>query len=217
MLLSMVLAESVKEPCPAPPRRGVGDTLGGSGLLKNLNVTMATGPDCLPPWANWAVVFAMFVYQTLDAVDGKQARRTRSSSPLGQLFDHGCDAVAIVICAYHLTIAAGLDIASAGAKVVLVMACLSFFSAQVCVWAAAGAAITGKRQIASARSLCASRLCAITIASSLPPTLPPPVGGGCDACHALPGPGRVRRLGGPVHLHGRAGEGGGIESSWPCR
>jgi phosphatidylglycerophosphate synthase len=30
-------------------------------------------------------------YSTLDAVDGKQARRTKSSSPLGQLFDHGCD------------------------------------------------------------------------------------------------------------------------------
>jgi hypothetical protein len=27
--------------------------------------------------------------QTLDAIDGKQARRTGSSSPLGQLFDHG--------------------------------------------------------------------------------------------------------------------------------
>lgn len=27
-----------------------------------------------------------------DCMDGKQARRTGSSSPLGQLFDHGCDA-----------------------------------------------------------------------------------------------------------------------------
>lgn len=27
--------------------------------------------------------------QTLDAIDGKQARRTGSSSPLGELFDHG--------------------------------------------------------------------------------------------------------------------------------
>ncbi|CAJ1932155.1 unnamed protein product [Sphenostylis stenocarpa] len=31
---------------------------------------------------------------TFDAVDGKQARRTNSSSPLGELFDHGCDALA---------------------------------------------------------------------------------------------------------------------------
>lgn len=29
------------------------------------------------------------------SIDGKQARRTRSSSPLGQLFDHGCDALSV--------------------------------------------------------------------------------------------------------------------------
>lgn len=29
------------------------------------------------------------MHQTFDAVDGKQARRTSSSSPLGELFDHG--------------------------------------------------------------------------------------------------------------------------------
>ncbi len=29
----------------------------------------------------------------MDAIDGKQARRTSSSSPLGELFDHGCDSV----------------------------------------------------------------------------------------------------------------------------
>jgi phosphatidylglycerophosphate synthase len=37
----------------------------------------------------------LFVYQSLDAIDGKQARRTNSSSPLGELFDHGCDAISI--------------------------------------------------------------------------------------------------------------------------
>ncbi|KAL7464987.1 hypothetical protein ACHAXS_005315 [Conticribra weissflogii] len=44
----------------------------------------------------WIFLFngcAMLVYQTLDNMDGKQARKTRSSSPLGLLFDHGCDAV----------------------------------------------------------------------------------------------------------------------------
>lgn len=33
----------------------------------------------------------LFLYQTLDALDGKQARRINAKSPLGQLFDHGCD------------------------------------------------------------------------------------------------------------------------------
>lgn len=32
------------------------------------------------------------MHQTLDAIDGKQARRIKASSPLGQLLDHGLDA-----------------------------------------------------------------------------------------------------------------------------
>eukprot|EP01111_Echinosteliopsis_oligospora_P003002 TRINITY_DN14834_c0_g1_i1.p1 TRINITY_DN14834_c0_g1~~TRINITY_DN14834_c0_g1_i1.p1 ORF type:complete len:376 (+),score=91.83 TRINITY_DN14834_c0_g1_i1:81-1208(+) len=39
----------------------------------------------------------MIIYQTMDALDGKQARRTKTSSPLGELFDHGCDAVTTVL------------------------------------------------------------------------------------------------------------------------
>ncbi|KAL2009133.1 hypothetical protein VTN00DRAFT_7327 [Thermoascus crustaceus] len=47
--------------------------------------------DC-PSWvyASWAL--GLFLYQTFDAVDGMQARRTRQSGPLGELFDHGVDA-----------------------------------------------------------------------------------------------------------------------------
>ena len=37
----------------------------------------------------------IWIYSTLDAIDGKQARRTKSSSPLGQLFDHGCDSFSL--------------------------------------------------------------------------------------------------------------------------
>ena len=47
-------------------------------------------------WVNLFSAFALFVYQTMDAMDGKQARRTGSASPLGQLFDHGCDALVTV-------------------------------------------------------------------------------------------------------------------------
>lgn len=35
----------------------------------------------------------IFVYQNLDNIDGKQARRTKTSSALGMLMDHGCDAM----------------------------------------------------------------------------------------------------------------------------
>jgi phosphatidylglycerophosphate synthase/branched-subunit amino acid transport protein len=54
----------------------------------------------IPRWTFFFSAFCQFLYQTLDAVDGKQARRTKSSSPLGQLFDHGCDSfsVTFLIC-----------------------------------------------------------------------------------------------------------------------
>ncbi|XP_013614841.1 PREDICTED: choline/ethanolaminephosphotransferase 1-like [Brassica oleracea var. oleracea] len=42
-----------------------------------------------PRWVHFAHGSLLFLYQTFDAVDGKQARRTNSSSPLGELFDHG--------------------------------------------------------------------------------------------------------------------------------
>ena len=48
----------------------------------------------LPGWVYIYAGISVFLYQTFDAMDGKQARRTNSSSALGQLFDHGCDAFA---------------------------------------------------------------------------------------------------------------------------
>jgi phosphatidylglycerophosphate synthase len=38
---------------------------------------------------------SVVLYTWLDCLDGKQARRTGTSSPLGQLFDHGCDALSV--------------------------------------------------------------------------------------------------------------------------
>jgi len=72
-------------------------TLSGfSFVIVNLITLLWYNPtldqDC-PPWvyASWAV--GLFLYQTFDAVDGSQARRTHQSGPLGELFDHGVDAV----------------------------------------------------------------------------------------------------------------------------
>lgn len=50
----------------------------------------------MPRLAYFACGLGIIFYQTLDAIDGKQARRTGSSSPLGELFDHGCDAVSTI-------------------------------------------------------------------------------------------------------------------------
>lgn len=56
---------------------------------------MADSHD-VPPHIFILCAIGLFIYQTLDAIDGKQARRTGTSSPLGELFDHGCDAVSTV-------------------------------------------------------------------------------------------------------------------------
>eukprot|EP01112_Ceratiomyxa_fruticulosa_P011980 TRINITY_DN329_c0_g1_i1.p1 TRINITY_DN329_c0_g1~~TRINITY_DN329_c0_g1_i1.p1 ORF type:complete len:406 (+),score=36.69 TRINITY_DN329_c0_g1_i1:165-1382(+) len=50
-----------------------------------------------PIWVYLCNALFMLIYQTMDALDGKQARRTGTSSPLGELFDHGCDAVTTVL------------------------------------------------------------------------------------------------------------------------
>ncbi|KAJ5594278.1 uncharacterized protein N7459_000486 [Penicillium hispanicum] len=47
--------------------------------------------DC-PRWVYASCAIGLFLYQTFDAVDGMQARRTKQSGPLGELFDHSVDA-----------------------------------------------------------------------------------------------------------------------------
>lgn len=39
------------------------------------------------------VALLLFLYQTLDGTDGKQARNTKSGSPIGEVIDHGVDAL----------------------------------------------------------------------------------------------------------------------------
>lgn len=51
------------------------------------------------PLTLWFFSFCVFAYQTLDNIDGKQARKTGNSSPLGMLFDHGCDAFGLLFLA----------------------------------------------------------------------------------------------------------------------
>ena len=48
-----------------------------------------------PRWVYVFSGFCVFFYQTMDALDGKQARRTGCSSPMGEIFDHGCDALSL--------------------------------------------------------------------------------------------------------------------------
>ncbi|VDI68685.1 ethanolaminephosphotransferase [Mytilus galloprovincialis] len=75
------------------------NTLTVVGLI--LNIATSTllfmyspdGKSEAPRFVYLLCAIGLFLYQSLDAIDGKQARRTNTSSPLGELFDHGCDSV----------------------------------------------------------------------------------------------------------------------------
>ena len=61
----------------------------------------------LPNYIYFIFALMLFLGQTFDAIDGKHARNTNRSSSLGQLMDHGCDAMdnftfCIMICQAHL-------------------------------------------------------------------------------------------------------------------
>ncbi|XP_044749576.1 choline/ethanolaminephosphotransferase 1 isoform X1 [Coccinella septempunctata] len=64
--------------------------------------------DGAPRWACALCGIGLFAYQSLDAIDGKQARRTGTANPLGELFDHGCDSISTVFVALSACIAVQL-------------------------------------------------------------------------------------------------------------
>ncbi|KAE8654704.1 Choline/ethanolaminephosphotransferase 1 [Hibiscus syriacus] len=83
--------------------------------------------DTPPPrWVHLAHGLLLFLYQTFDAVDGKQARRTNSSSPLGELFDHGCDALA---CAFETMAFGSTAMCGAGSFWFWAISAIPFYSA----------------------------------------------------------------------------------------
>lgn len=63
----------------------------------------------VPSWIFAFNCAAMLIYQTLDNMDGRQARRTGASSPLGLLFDHGCDAINSIFGSANWIAAMGLS------------------------------------------------------------------------------------------------------------
>jgi len=79
----------------------------------------------VPGWLYvlWGV--NLFIYQSLDAIDGKQARRTGSSGPLGELFDHGCDAINTTLA--FICILSALGIGTSFLCVFTILAALTNF------------------------------------------------------------------------------------------
>lgn len=73
--------------------------LGGLHCLFAYLITWRYMPDFQSTPPTWILVLNCYcnvIYYTLDCMDGKQARRTNSSSPLGQLFDHGVDCLCLL-------------------------------------------------------------------------------------------------------------------------
>ncbi|KAI8140644.1 CDP-alcohol phosphatidyltransferase-domain-containing protein [Fennellomyces sp. T-0311] len=78
-----------------PCRPNLITLLGLLCIIVNVATLFYYAPDLgpCPDWVYYTFGIGLFIYQSLDAIDGKQARRTGMSGPLGELFDHGCDAL----------------------------------------------------------------------------------------------------------------------------
>lgn len=68
------------------------------------------------------------MYQTMDNVDGKQARRTGTSSGLGELFDHGIDSLNCTLASLLETAAMALGTSKSGVFTALCPCLAMFFS-----------------------------------------------------------------------------------------
>jgi ethanolaminephosphotransferase len=69
-------------------------------VLPCVYLLLVFGPDYdneISAMMCYTIGISYMIYIILDNCDGKQARRTGQSSPLGMLFDHGCDAIVAVI------------------------------------------------------------------------------------------------------------------------
>ncbi|KAI8432898.1 hypothetical protein MSG28_013819 [Choristoneura fumiferana] len=58
-------------------------------------VELSERPEVIPQTLWYALAVFLFLAYTLDGIDGKQARRTQTSGPLGELFDHGLDSYSV--------------------------------------------------------------------------------------------------------------------------
>jgi ethanolaminephosphotransferase len=93
-------------------------------------------PDAVPAWLLILNAYCMFAYYTLDCMDGKQARRTGSSSPLGQLFDHGVDCICNLshVSMVHSWLCAGSGVTGSAVWVVVMSQSVLQFSFFVAQW-----------------------------------------------------------------------------------
>ncbi|OQU95292.1 hypothetical protein CLAIMM_01522 [Cladophialophora immunda] len=95
-------------------------------LLLSIFVPDLVGPA--PPWLCYSFALGLWMYSTMDNIDGKQARRTGTSSGLGELFDHGIDSLNCTLGSLLETAAMSLGPTKIGAFTALVPCLPMFFS-----------------------------------------------------------------------------------------
>ncbi|KAI1077356.1 CDP-alcohol phosphatidyltransferase [Whalleya microplaca] len=107
-------------------------TLIGFGfILANIGLLVIFMPDLVGPGPSWlylSFAFGLFMYQTMDNIDGKQARRTGTSSGLGELFDHGIDSLNCTLGSLLETGAMALGTSKSGVFTALCPCLPMFFS-----------------------------------------------------------------------------------------
>lgn len=117
---------------PGYDARGPNDILPPTPLLDRFGFPSSvivkqegSGMACLPAWIFLTWSLGLFAYQSLDSIDGKQARRTGMAGPLGELFDHGCDAINTTLECLLCT--AALNVGRSYWSLAALIACLTNF------------------------------------------------------------------------------------------
>lgn len=98
----------------------------GNVMLLEIFVPDLVGPA--PSWVYYSFAIGIWMYSTMDNVDGKQARRTGTSSPLGELFDHGIDSLNCTLASLLQVAAMGQGSTKIGALTALLPCLPMFFS-----------------------------------------------------------------------------------------
>ncbi|KAI9850856.1 MAG: hypothetical protein M1838_004925 [Thelocarpon superellum] len=105
--------------------------LGFFFILINVACLVIWIPDLVgpgPSWVYYSFAFGLWMYSTMDNIDGKQARRTGTSSGLGELFDHGIDSLNCTLASLGETAAIGLGSTPSGVITSMVPCLPMFFS-----------------------------------------------------------------------------------------
>lgn len=97
-----------------------------------------------PSWTLFLYGFSVFTYQTLDNVDGKQARKLKNSTPLGMIMDHGCDALGLLFLTVGLARVIRYDNSEMILTIFAIGVTFSFYVSAWCQYYSDGIMILGK-------------------------------------------------------------------------